>query len=214
MQEKAAILSGFRTLRDKAVFSISLDGFRIDEILSSRREDYDESTGILTPYRSKRKPDGSELRSAPLSERSIKLLEDYYLEERAPVEAALFDMGKMPAENIFLTLRRGKTFGEPLSYMAFRQALKGAARRAGLDPEKIRTHSGRSTRANEVSRDMAEHPERWKGGMKQVRDIFGWKSDRSFDPYVNRNDTRTQKALAKKLRQIDEERIRGRKNED
>ena len=204
-EEKDAILSHLRTLRDKAVFSISLDGFRIDEILSSRMEDYDRSTGILTPYRSKRKPDGSELRSASLSERSIKLLNDYFSEERYPAEAALFDMGRMPADNIFVTLRRGDTFGEPLKYMTFRQALKGAAKRAGIDPDRVRTHSGRSTRANEVFRDIAEHPEHWKD-MKQVRDIFGWKSDKSFDPYVNRNDIRTQKAVAKKLRQIDEER--------
>ena len=204
-EEKDAILSNLRTLRDKAVFSISLDGFRIDEILSSRREDYDDSTGILTPYRSKRKPDGSELRSAPLSERSIKLLNDYFNEERYPAESALFDMGKMPADNIFIVLRRGDTFGEPLGYMAFRQALKGAAKRAGLDPDMVRTHSGRSTRANEVFTDVAEHPERWKS-MKQIKDIFGWKSDSSADPYVNRNDIRTQKAVARKLKQIDQER--------
>lgn len=199
-----AILYNFLTIRDKAIFSISLDGFRIDEILSSRAEDYDEKHGILKPYRSKRQPDGSERRSAPLSERSMKLLEDYLLEERGRVEAELFDMGRMPADNIFVNLRHGETFGQAMNYITFRQALKGAAKRAGLDPDKVRTHSGRSTRANEVLRDMAEHPERWKN-TKQVKDIFGWKSDKSMEPYINRNDVRTNIAIAKKLREIDRE---------
>ena len=200
-EQKENLLDGLRTKRDKAVLSIGMDGFRIDEILSSQMDDYNVDTGILTPQRSKRKPDGSEMRSAPLSERSLRLLNDYLLFERAEVERELYDAGRQIADEIFVVLRHDKYLGTPLSYRSFLKTLKSAARRAGFDEQKIRTHSGRSTRANEVFSDWSENPEKWT--EREIMDLFGWKSMNSAEPYVNHNDKRRQKAVVKKLQEID-----------
>ena len=210
--QKQALLCGFRTLRDKTIISLGLDGFRIDEIFSARMRDYDQTRGILTPYRSKRKADGSEMRSAPLSDRSIYLLENYFINERGPIEADLEENGIMMPDAIFVVLRHGESYGQPLKYNNFWQILKGAARRMGFDPSIVRTHSGRSTRANEVFTDMAKHPGKWT--EQDILDLFGWASIESAKPYINSNDPDRRVAIAKKLKENDEERRKqAKKNE-
>ena len=203
-EQKLTLLCGFRSLRDKTIISLGLDGFRIDEILSARMRDYDQARGILTPYRSKRKADGSEMRSAPLSDRSVHLLEDYLINERGLVEATLEDNGKMMPDEIFVVLRHGESYGQPLKYNNFWQILKSAARRMGFDPSMVRTHSGRSTRANEVFTDMAKHPGKWT--EQDILDLFGWASFKSAKPYINKNDPDRTIAIAKKLEETDKER--------
>lgn len=47
----------------------------------------------------------------------------------------------------------------PLSYRNYLAILKGCAWRAGIDPAKIRTHSGRSTKAMEFIEHQILHPE-------------------------------------------------------
>lgn len=202
-EQKEALLSAFRTIRNKCIMSIGLDGARIDEILSSRIEDYDVETGTLTPLRSKGKADGSELRTIHLSERSIKLLNDYLLNEREKAEAELYEEGKMLSRYLFIVLRRGKNFGSPLSYRSYMYCLKTAARRAGFDEKKIRSHSGRSTRVNEIFSDWAEHPARWT--EEEIREMFGWKTIESAEQYLNQSDTRRKKAITKKLLEHDKE---------
>lgn len=204
-EQKDLILANFNTKRDAAIFSISLDGFRIDEILSSRMNDYNERDGILTPYRSKRKDDGSELRSAVLSDRSMRLLDDYFSFEREPLEMELVSKGIAIPENIFINLK-GEHAGEPVHYCNWWKVLKRTAARAGLDPTLIRTHSGRSTRAHEVFTDRQEHPDKWSD--QEILDMFGWSSMDSANPYVHHADPRRQINIAKKLHQMDEERRR------
>lgn len=203
-EQKEVLLSACRTYRDKAIVSISLDGFRIDEILSSRLCDYDGTTQIFTPYKSKGKGEGEELRSAPLSNRSAEFLELYLLNERGPIELEKFNKGEIVPEEIFLVLRHGKNWGGPLKYRSFWNSLKTAGRKAGFDPTKIRTHSGRSTRANEVFRDWAAHPDNWS--EEDIRDLFGWKSLTSAEPYIHQSDPERLTAIARKLRRMDEER--------
>lgn len=200
-EEKDALINALRTTRDKAIFSIGCDGFRIDEILSSRMSDYDADTGVLTPYRSKRKADGSEMRSSVLSERSRALLEDYLLFERAEVEGYLLDKGMSVDDEIFIVLRRGENCGRPLGYRSYLRTLKTAAQKAGLDPARVRTHSGRSTRANEIVTDWSENPEKWT--EREIMEVFGWSSMNSAAPYINRNDPRRQANIAKKLNELD-----------
>ena len=202
-EEKDSLLSAFRTTRDKAITSISLDGFRADEILSSRMCDYDTESGVLTPFRSKRKDDGSELRSHTLSERSVRFIEDYLMFERAEIENELYERGEKIADEIFVVMERGKYYGKALSYHSYWKNLKAAARRAGFDEKKIRTHSGRSTRANEIFSDWAEHPDAWT--EREIMDVFGWKSFESATPYINRNDRRRQIVTMEKLKRIDDE---------
>ena len=81
--------------------------------------------------------------------------------------------------------------------------LKTAARRAGFDEKKIRSHSGRSTRVNEIFSDWAEHPARWT--EEEIREMFGWKTIESAEQYLNQSDTRRKKAITKKLLEHDKE---------
>ena len=43
----------FTTLRDEAVFRLTLEGFRIDEVLSMKLSDYDSVKQLIQPTRSK-----------------------------------------------------------------------------------------------------------------------------------------------------------------
>lgn len=184
-----AILSNFRTYRDKAVFSLSLDGLRIDEILSAQMSLYCAADGTIKLYRSKGKAEG-EGRICVLSERSRSLLEEYLYNERSAVEEKLIETGALIPAEIFLNLReRADSFGKPMAYHNALEIIKRAARHAGLDPAKIRTHSGRSTKVGELLRQQAVDP----GSItdNQIADIMGWKSMSSAEPYKNRQDKHT-----------------------
>lgn len=209
-KEKGLLLENFHTVRDACIFSISLDGFRIDEILSSRLDGYDPHDGTLTPYRSKRKGEGRELRCATLSQRSLRLLEDYLMNERYEVQQMLEDQRLPVPDEIFLN-GKGEHAGEPVQYANWLAILKRCAKRAGFNPERIRTHSGRSTRANEVFRDRDMHPDRWND--EEIKDMFGWSSMDSAEPYIHHNDPLRHINTARKLRMMDEERRNGYEDE-
>ena len=202
--QKDAIFSNFNTIRDKAIFSISLDGMRIDEILSCSMGDYDPMTGLLTPYRSKGKADGSELRSCLLSERSRKYLEDYLLNERQAIENDLFYRGKKPDNALFIGIKKGARYGRTLGYNSFLKTLKRCAKRGGLDPKLIRTHSGRSTAANEAFRERAKDPNSWSD--KEILEQFAWASMESSEPYQNHADPETLIERHRKMEQLNAER--------
>lgn len=181
-----AILSNFRTYRDKAVFSLSLDGLRIDEILSAQIDLYRADEGTLKLFRSKGRREG-EGRVCVLSERSRRLLEEYLYNERSAVEAKLIDSGALVPTEIFLNLReRADSFGKPMAYHNALEIIKRAAKHAGLDPAKVRTHSGRSTKMEELLRQQSLDPASLTDN--QILDIMGWKSMESAEPYKNRQD--------------------------
>lgn len=81
-------------------------------------------------------------------------LERYLYEECAAAE----NQSGIIIEWIFLNLQKGKNFGVPVSYPNYLAFLKGCARRAGMDPSKIRTHSGRSTKVMEALENGALNP--------------------------------------------------------
>lgn len=204
-EQIAAILSNFNTYRDKAIFSISLDGMRIDEILSLRLHDYDSIEGIMELFRSKGKQDGEANRICVLSERSRSLLEEYLFNEREIVEVELMKMGKTIPDNIFLNIKHRKdSFGNPVKYHNALERIKVAARKAGLDPSKIRTHSGRSTKAGELFREQAKNPKNLTDN--QILEIMGWSNMTSAEPYKNRQDKETAIENWKRLNKLKEER--------
>ena len=199
------ILNGFNTLRDKTIFSFSLDGMRIDEILSCRMSNYDDIEGCIILFRSKGRKTGQTNRTVVLSDRSRKLLEDYLFTERSSVENNLIDQGVLPPDEIFLNLKmRTGTYGKPMGYHNILEIIKRAGASAGIDPSRIRTHSGRSTKAGELFRYQAAHPEELSDN--QIKEIMGWRELSSAEPYKNRQDKETIKLTAKRLRKIQEER--------
>lgn len=185
-EEKEELCNKFNTLRDEAVFRLTLEGFRIDEALSIRLADYHAAERLIQPSRSKRRQTAStgyenKLRTVRINKETAKVLNEYLFVERPSAENA----GGTISHWIFLNLR-GSSVGQPLSYHNFRKILKSCAERCGLEPEKIRTHSGRSTKVMEVLENNALHPEEAKSDV-QIKALFGWSSIDSITPYMNHN---------------------------
>ncbi len=204
-EQVQAILSNFNKYRDKAIFSISLDGLRIDEIISLRLHDYNSSEGILYLYKSKGKQDGNVNRICVLSEQSRVLLEEYLFNERDFVETKLLTMKQQVPEHIFLNIKNSaNSFGKPVGYHNLLERIKGAAKKAGLDPRRIRTHSGRSTKAGELFYEQAQNPKELTDN--QILEIMGWSNMSSAEPYKNRQDKKTAIDNWKRLNELKEKR--------
>ncbi|MFI3255396.1 MAG: tyrosine-type recombinase/integrase [Eubacteriales bacterium] len=201
-EEKQLILENFNTIRDKAVFSLTLEGFRIDEVLSMTLNGYQSAVRLIQPNRSKGKQSflGNEqnhLRTIRISQETVNYLEEYLRTERVNAE----NESGIISEVIFLNLQ-GKVKGTPLAYHNFRKILIKSGERAGLSPEKLRTHSGRSTKVMEVLEFNALNPEQAKSDV-QIQHLFGWSNINSLDDYRNHNSEIM--AYAALLRQKKEE---------
>jgi integrase/recombinase XerD len=145
--EIKVLSENFLTLRDAVVFKITLEGFRIDEALSMRLVDYDPAERCIRPSRSKGREDAiygmeNPHRIIALPIATCALLDRYLQTERMLAEN---QSGRI-SEYIFINLNRGSVQGEPLRYLNYYKIFKACALRAGLDPVKVRTHSGRSTK--------------------------------------------------------------------
>jgi len=197
-EEIAAFANNFLTLRDKAVFLVTLEGFRIDEALSMRLSDYDPIEQSIRPSRSKGKNDvkieENSLRLVSLPKTTCDILTQYIQTERMTAESESSHI----SDFIFINLNKGNHQGKPLLYENFRKSMKRCAVRAGFDATKIRTHSGRSTKAMKCLESQAMRPE---DGItdEMIRQIFGWKSADSIAPYRNNNNSILAFAVMKKL---------------
>lgn len=201
--EAAALCSSFLALRDLAVFLVTLEGFRIDEALSMQIEDYDSRAGCISPSRSKGKPDAAlgdfKHRTVFLPQATRNVLDSYILTERAEVET----QSGLLSQAIFINLKAGPNQGAPLSYRNYWEILKKCAVRAGLDSKKIRTHSGRSTKAMQFLEHQATHPED-NVSDAMILEHFGWRSMDSIEPYRNYNNPVIAKAVFDKLQKAKE----------
>jgi len=185
-EEIQLLYSSFNTLRDKSVFRLTLEGFRIDEVLSIRLADYRAAERLIQPSRSKRRQTASKghenkLRTVRISEQTAKVLNEYLFTERPSAE----NSGEVVTDWLFINLR-GSTVGQPLAYHNYLKIIKSCAGRCGLGGEKIRTHSGRSTKVMDVLEHNALHPEEAKTEI-QIKALFGWSSIDSIMPYMNHN---------------------------
>ena len=185
-KEKEFLCDGFLTLRDKAVFRLTLEGFRIDEVLSMRLDNYNAAERLIQPSRSKRKQSAvvghqNKLRIIRLNEKTVKVLNDYLFVERPTAE----NTSGNTSDWIFINLR-GSSIGQPLSYFNFRKILRSCAKRCGLESEKIRTHSGRSTKVMDILEHNAMNPDEAKSDV-EIMQLLGWSQIDSIQPYMNHN---------------------------
>jgi integrase/recombinase XerD len=201
--EVVTICSCFLTLRDLAIFLVTLEGFRIDEVLSMQLEDYDSQAGRISPSRSKGKPDASsgdfKHRTVFLPQSTRDVLDRYLLTERSQAET----QSGLLSQTIFINLKAGRSQGTPLAYRNYWEILKKCAARAGLDSKKIRTHSGRSTKVMQFLEHQAAHPEN-NISDAMISEHFGWKSLDSIEPYRNYNNPIIAKAVFDKLQKAKE----------
>lgn len=196
--EISALCSCFVALRDLAVFLVTLEGFRIDEALSMQLDNYDSEKGTISPSRSKGKPTSlagdSKHRIVMLPRSTCDILDKYLLTERAHAET----QSGLLSQTIFINLKAGKGQGTSLGYRNYWEILKRCAARAGLDNTKIRTHSGRSTKAMQFLEHQATHPEDSISDA-MILEHFGWKSLDSIEPYRDYNNPVIAKAVFDKL---------------
>lgn len=149
-----AIMSNLRSLRDKAVFALLLEGLRIDEVLSTDMDGYDNKNRIK-PGASKglQKEDIEFIQfTNPETE---NYLNAYIYNERNRLEN---DLNKV-LQPLFVNFRKGTDIGKRLTYSNFNQIIKCAAKQAGLDPKKVVTHSGRRTDTENLLIHQVFHPE-------------------------------------------------------
>ncbi len=186
-EQKEGILSNFNTLRDKAVFKLTLEALRIDEVISIRMSDYDSNRKLIRPSRSKGKEtqlgENNDLRPIFLPDETARIINDYIYTERADVEA---ETGII-SDFMFINLRKGEGLGEVLKYRTYIEILKRCAKRAGLNRKKIRTHSGRSTKIMELIEHQAEYPEDGITNI-HIKEFVGMKELKSLEPYINHNN--------------------------
>ncbi|MCC5909501.1 MAG: tyrosine-type recombinase/integrase [Clostridiaceae bacterium] len=189
-EEIEAILSNFNNLRDKAMFLCMLEGMRIDEVISIKLEDYSSDDKELKPSRSKSKW----LRSIQLPEATCKVIDDYIFTERADAEIESHKI----IEYLFINIKKGKYQGLSIGYRNYYGVLKKCAARAGISPEKIRTHSGRSTKTMDLLKHQVLYPEDNLSDA-QILEIMGWKSIDSLEPYRNHENKIIAKTAAEKI---------------
>jgi len=199
--EKRALKDAFETLRDKAIFGITLEGFRIDEVLSMALSNYNPMEQTIQPSRSKGKQNANpehtnHLRLIALPIDLCELLERYIQTERMVAENE--SESGIISDVLFINLQRSIAQGQPLSYGNYYKIFKRCAKRAGFDPRKIRTHSGRSTKVMEYLEHQALYPE---DGIDDaiIMESFGWRSTESILSYRNHNNPVIAKAIMKKI---------------
>jgi integrase len=167
------ICSNFKTIRDKVIFLISVEGgCRIDEILNIKYSDYDSYERKI--YISKSK---TFERDVYLPLYVCEEIDRYINTERQQVEVI-----KGILEPLFINLNKGKYQGTQVKYLNYYTILKNCANRAGMRSEEIITHAGRSTRAQSLVEHQVLHPE---DGITDsiIQEIMGWSNIDSIQPY-------------------------------
>jgi integrase len=196
-EEENLILNHLPTLRNKIIFRITLEtGMRIGEVLGLKIDDIDTFDGLIyVKWEMNIENDAlvkTNERDLPISEELTELISIYIRGER---------INSLVDNNDFLFLNsRGKNKGKPVRPRNFLKILKLAAKKSGLDPKIIRTHSGRSTLAQKFVDELN------KGNISEqaILDQFGWTSISTLKRYKK---TFNDKGRLKVARNIVEKRI-------
>ena len=84
-----------------------------------------------------------------------------------------------------------------MKYPNFRQILRGCAKRAGMNPEKVITHAGRSTRAAEIAKMIRMGV---VGATEQyLITTMGWSTSESAKPYLKMLDIDELRDIARRI---------------
>ncbi|EJQ14668.1 site-specific integrase (plasmid) [Bacillus cereus] len=197
-EEKESIFNFLPTLRDKLIFQISVEtGMRIGEILGLRLEDFDSHNNWLSVIKRNNIKNQAKAktkeRDVPIYETLSEQIQIYKENERRKSDIYY-------SEYLFLN-HKGKYKGEPLKARNFLYILKSAAEKSGMKRSEIRTHSGRSTRVQELVEIMREQPEL---GVTEglILEELGWSSVRSLKVYEKGYTKKQRKKVMDKIRTI------------
>ena len=168
----------FKYLRDKVIFLISIEtGMRIGEICGLKIGHFNFMEQTISVLRENNIFNESYAKTKDrtnyLSSRLCDLLSQYITDSRA--NTTYYDF-------IFVN-QKGLHSGNPIKPSNYLAILKRTAERAGMNPRIIRTHNGRSTRAQNLIEIMRNNPD---SGVTEtfILEELGWSSARSMESYV------------------------------
>lgn len=167
-EELECFMTAFKTKRDLAIFLIGVEcGCRIEEILTIKHNDYYANECKVWISESK-----TITRYCYLPQYVCDIINDYLAGEKFELEIKL---DRQLDEYLFVNLKKGQKQGEKVDQGNYRKILKRAARRIGLNPNKIITHAGRSTKAQELIEQGCTDFE--------IMEIMGWSSIKTVESY-------------------------------
>jgi len=167
------IKTNFNTKRDLAIYCLGLQGARIEEILTIKKEDYISTQQKVFISQSK-----TMLRWIFLPLDVCKIIESYLYTERDVVENEMDFMGVEPY--LFINLKNTRFKGKKVQQGNYRRILKIAGKKAGFNPEEIITHAGRSTKTQQMIKQGANN--------EQIRNVLGWNNEKSIESYRKKFD--------------------------
>ncbi|MCG3420387.1 site-specific integrase [Oceanobacillus sp. GSFE11] len=194
-KEISAIRDELPTLRDEIIFAISVEtGMRIGEILGLKLDHFDpfEQTLVIV------KQTNIENRAqAKTNERTLHIYQSLSEMIQAYISTDRQTADLFYSKYLFLN-SQGPHKGQPLRSRNFLRILKNAGYRAGLKKEELRTHSGRSTRAQQLVELMREKPE--LGITKTfIEEELGWKSVKSIKTYEKGYSSRQKRKILERI---------------
>lgn len=199
-EEIEKMLNSFTSDRDKCIFLVShKTGARMGEILGIKLDEYDAHEKVLKIRRDTTNPNEALVKTLErdlyIDDELVELLNKYIIGERADIES---DVGW--CDYLFLTTK-GKNKGLPVQYPNILKTFKKAGVKAGLNPEDVITHSGRSTRAQTLIELAIEYPEI---GITEayIKEEFGWNSIDTLNHYKKQTNSRLRKKVTEKISEV------------
>ena len=156
---------------------------RIEEILTIKHYDYYPNENKVWISESKTIP-----RYCFLPEYVCEIINDYLNGEKFELEISL---DKVLDEYLFVNIKKDKWQGEKVEQNNYRRILKRAGKRVGLNPNKIITHAGRSTKAQSLIENGCSDFE--------IMEIMGWHSIHTIESYRRQFSPKFSKAINQKI---------------
>lgn len=183
-QELECFMSGFNTKRDLSIFLISVEGgCRIEEILTIKHYDYFPNENKIWISESK-----TITRFCYLPKYVCDVINDYLNSEKFGLEIKL---DNQLDEFLFVNLRAGSTQGEKVDQDNYRKILKRVGKKIGLNPSRIITHAGRSTKAQQLIEQGCNDFE--------IMEIMGWSSIDTVKSYRKQFSPDFSKKISEKV---------------
>lgn len=197
-KEVETIRKNLPTIRDEAVFAISVEtGMRIGEILGLKINHFNPFEATLEIVRERNIENRAQVKTAErtihIYSSLVDLIQEYIITERASADINYSNF-------LFLNLK-GKHMGQPLKPRNFLRILKDSGEKSGLKRNEIRTHSGRSTRVQQLVELMRDKPEL---GITQtyIDEELGWRSERSIKSYEKGYSMRQKRKILERIKNV------------
>ncbi|WP_157994092.1 tyrosine-type recombinase/integrase [Cohnella abietis] len=185
--------------KDRIIFRISVEcGLRIGEILGLHLTDINRfENEIKVVYQLNSDNEAY----AKTSNRDVPILDDIpIIAQPLMTDIENYIAGERESADIYVSPflflnNKGKYRGRPVTRRNFLSILKRTAKKLGMNPSKIRTHSGRSTRAEILVEKSFE-----KGiDINIIADYLGHKPDTLRKFYQKKTATKTRRETLRKL---------------